>query len=247
MQPNASAPRDRLTIDSLEASVGTEAFEAACRETMAAPNESTASGVPHDLAGRLWFDGTEVFDERLTVAVELYWRMPCYANLMYWPYEDFDEATRARMWDAFREFLSDPRDAVAEPVAYRLWVDHFEDTRTVERAWREVSGPQEPRRPRLLRVLPASGPVPWTLKESLYAQLSKEGGWNDSLLAGLYGSCIDIDGSLEREPALRILRALGASDDDPTFAFLARALEDPRLPRKSIDRRAYFAKLSKNA
>lgn len=238
---------DRLTIDSLVALVGTEAFEAACHEAMAVSIESSASGVPHDLSGRLWFDGKETLSERLTIAVELFGRMPCYANLMYWRYADFDETTCARMWDAFREFLSDPRDAVAEPVVYSLWVDYFEDKRTVERAWREASGPQEPRRPRLPRVVRASGPVPWKLKESLYGQLSVEGGWNEPLLAGLYGSCVDIYGSLEREPALRILRALGPADGNRDFAVLTRALEDPNLPRKSLDRRAYVAELSRNA
>ena len=83
---------------------------------MSVRNPSMTSEVPHDLADRLWFKGEEAQNERLAVAVELYWRVPCYANLMYWPYDEFDEPTRARMWDAFRGFLADPRDAVAEPA-----------------------------------------------------------------------------------------------------------------------------------
>jgi hypothetical protein len=236
---------DHLTLDSLVAIVGAEAFDAACKQAMSMSNGLLASEVPHDLADRLWFEGDESLDGRLPVALELYRRMPCYANLMYWRYDDFDEPTRSRMWEAFREFLADPRDAVAEPAAYRLWVDHFEDTTTVDRAWREVSGPQEPRRPRLVRVVAASGPVPWTLKEPLYEHLAAEGGWDEPLLAGLYGSCIDVYGSLERKPALRILQRLRASDDDHVYAILTRALEDPGLPTMGSDRRAYVAGLSK--
>jgi hypothetical protein len=179
-----------------------------------------------------------------SVGFELYWRMPCYANLMYWRYDEFDEPTRAQMWDAIREFLADARDAIGEPVVYRLWVDFFEDRTTVDRAWREVSGPQEPRRPSLARVIGASGPVPWALKESLYEQLAAEGGWDGTLLAGLYGSCIDGYGSLEREPALRILRRLKASDGNQVYEVLARALEDPRLPGRGVDRRSYLTDLA---
>jgi hypothetical protein len=245
MRHDPSRARDRLAIDTLVALVGVEAFDAACEQAMSVPNETIASDVPHDLSDRLWFEGEEPPDERLATAVELYWRMPCYANLMYWPYGEFDQPTRAQMWDAFREFLADPRDAVAEPAAYRLWVDYFEDITTVDRAWREVSGPQEPRRPRLVRVVAASGPVPWTLKESLYEQLAAEGGWDEPLVAGLYGSCIDIYGSLERTPALRILRRLRAPEDSQVYAILARALENPQLPTKGSDRRSYVAGLSK--
>jgi hypothetical protein len=245
MQDDPYRASDHLTVDSLVAIVGLEEFDAACKQAMSVVNESIASEVPHDLADRLWFEGDESLNERLPVAVDLYWRMPCYANLMYWPYGDFDEPTRSRMWGAFRGFLADPRDAVAEPAAYRLWVDHFEDTTTVDRAWREVSGPQEPRRPRLARVVAASGPVPWTLKESLYEQLAAESGWDEPLLAGLYGSCIDIYGSLERKPALRILRRLEAPAESQAYTILTRALEDPRLPVTGGDRRSYVAELSK--
>jgi hypothetical protein len=126
-------------------------------------------------------------------------------------------------------------------------VDYFEDPTTVDRAWREVSGPQEPRRPRLDRVIAASGPVPWPLKEPLYEQLALEGGWDEPLLAGLYGSCIDVYGSLERKPALRILRRLRTSAHNPVVPLLTRALERPDLPSGGGDRRSFVAELSKKA
>jgi hypothetical protein len=150
------------------------------------------------------------------------------------------------MWVAYREFLGDPRDAVAEPIAYALWVDYFEDATTVDRPWTEVSDPKEPRRPRLGRVMGASGPVPWSLKESLYEQLAHEGGWDEPIVAALYGSCIDIFGSLERKPALRILRKLRVPDENPVYEILARALDDPRLPTNGGDRRTFVADLAKD-
>jgi len=237
-----------LTIQTLIDLVGAEAFDDACRQAMSDPSDSIASDVPHEFSDRLWYDGIESMDERLMVAAELYRRMPCYANVMFWRYRDFDEPTRARMWGIYREFLDDRRDAVAEPIAYSLWVDYFEDATTVDRAWREVSGPQEPRRPRLARVISSSGPVPWPLKESLYEQLAIEGGWDEPLFWGLYGSCVDVYGSLERKPALRILRRLRpAVVDTPVLALLTRALESPDLPTDGGDRRSYVAELSRKA
>lgn len=248
MEDQTSGYETPLTIQTLIDLVGSEAFEEACRQAMSVPNESIASDVPHELSDRLWYDGIESMDERLMVAAELYGRMPCYLNVMFWRYRDFDEPTRARMWSIYREFLDDPRDAVAEPVAYSLWVDYFEDATTVDRAWREVSGPQEPRRPRLARVVSSSGPVPWPLKESLYEQLTIEGGWDEPLLDGLYGSCIDVYGSLERKPGLRILRRLRrGAVDTPVLTLLTRALESPDLPTDGGDRRSYVAKLSREA
>jgi hypothetical protein len=247
MENHSDRPSNRLTIDALVGVVGLEAFEMACKEAMSVGNESMVSEVPHDLSGRLWFDGGEPLGERLAVAVELYRRMPSYANLMYWRYSEFDEFARARMWDAFREFLADPWDPVAQPAAYSLWVDYFEDRATVDRAWREVSGPQEPRRPRLERVLRVSGPVPWALKESLYEELAAEGGWGRPLADALYGSCIDVYGSLDRMRALRILRSLRESDRSPIHEVLARILENRHLPAEGHKRRSFVANLNKKA
>ncbi len=78
----------------------------------------------------------------------------------------------------------------------------------MERAWSEVSGPQKPCIPRLERDLAASGPVAWPLKSPLYQTLAEEGGWDDPIVAGLYGSCVDIYGSIDSEAALGILRRL---------------------------------------
>jgi hypothetical protein len=233
----------QLTLDALIGIVGHAAFDDACREASGSTNESIASNVPHELSDRLWYAGSESLVDRLAIAVELYRRMPCYANLMYWRYRDFDERTRARMWAAYRELVGHPDAAVAEPIAYSLWVDYFEDASTMERAWSEVAGPQEPRRPRLERVLAASGPVAWRLKSPLYEALAQEGGWDDSIVAGLYGSCVDIYGSVEREAALRILRRLREPTDNDVFRVVTRALEDPDLPVMAADRRPYVAQL----
>jgi hypothetical protein len=230
-----SGPAQKLTLDALIKIVGHAAFEDACRDASDSTNDSTAQDVPHELSDRLWYAGSESFTDRLAIGVELYRRMPCYANLMYWRY-------RA----AYRELVGHPDAAVAEPIAYSLWVDYFEDASTMERAWSEVSGPQEPRRPRLERVLAASGPVAWPLKSPLYRALAEEGGWDDPIVAGLYGSCVDIYGSIEREAALGILRRLREPTKDAMYRVLTHALEDPDLPERAPDRRSYVAHLERS-
>jgi hypothetical protein len=130
---------------------------------------------------------------------------------------------------------------VARPVEYSLWVDYFEDTSTVERAWAEVAAVHEPRRPRLDRVLAASGPVPWDLKAPVYEALAGEGGWDDAIVAGLYGSCNDLYGSIERNAALSILRQLRDPTKDDIYRVVARVLADPDLPTTGVDRRSYVA------
>jgi hypothetical protein len=213
-----------LSTATLREAVGPELFDSLLR--------AKHPDFPHEISTRLWYEGDESFDERLRVAVEVYRLLPGYGHLMYWRYSEFDERTRVAMWEAYRTFLGDPSDEIAKDVAYSLWVDYFEDDETVERAWREVSGPQEPRRPRLDRVIRASGPVPWHLKAPLYEALATEGGWDDALVEALYGSCIDVYGHLERVPAQHLLRRLKNAAPEEMAKLLERALADPKLPSR---------------
>jgi hypothetical protein len=242
-----SDPASSLTLRELIRIVGQTAFDAACNEAFSSADGSVQSDVPHQLSNRLWYEGPELLGDRIAVAAELYHQMPCYANLMYWPEREFDEDARTRMWAEYRRALSDPSDRIAEPVAYSLWVDYFEDVARVERAWTEVAGLDEPRRPRLQRVISGSGPVPWELKAPVYEFLAAEGGWEDALLDGLYGSVIDIYGSLEREPALRLLQRLRNVRDTRTRGILAKALADPALPDRGADRRLYVIDLQRES
>lgn len=231
-----------LTIQTLVDVVGADAFDDACRRAIAATTyQEFSSDVPHQLSDRLWWGGDESIRERLEIAIELYGLMPCYSNTMYWRVEEFSDAEWDRMFEAYRGFLSDPRIAISDSITYSLWVDYFEDEGTVARAWSGVAGSQEPRRPRLDRVLSASGPVPWRMKESLYQSLANEGGFDTALIEGLYGSCIDVHGSLDRKAALHLLRQLHGSADDSRYKQLAVALPDPRLPSTGPERRRYLA------
>jgi hypothetical protein len=105
--PLAPSP---LTMDSLVDMVGRDAFEAIAAGARSTGYEAFESELPHDLAGRLWYEGDEPLRQRLAVAIELFERMPCYGNLMYWThwYREFDAPTREAMWASLRRFLEDP-------------------------------------------------------------------------------------------------------------------------------------------
>ncbi|HJP89897.1 MAG TPA: hypothetical protein VJ850_12750 [Candidatus Limnocylindrales bacterium] len=230
----------QLTLQALIDIVGVDEFE---RESAIAHakqrGERASLMVPHELSDRLWWEGSESPARRLEVAIELYLRIPSYGCLMYWRDETFDPPTMGAMWEAFRSFLDDPREAVADAAEYRLWVDYFEDPNTVEAAWREMTRGGPVRGRRFERLMQSSGPVPWKLKARVYAELADAGGWDEWLLGGLYGSCIDVYGQLERVPAVRLLARLRGVEDDLRYRQLAKALADPRLPVDGAQRRGY--------
>jgi hypothetical protein len=230
--------RAPLALDALIEIVGRDRFESASE---GAWTTGQGTDVPHELSDRLWFEGNESLSVRLAVAFELYRRMPCYANLMYIPYKDLDSAQRESFWDEYRSLLGDERGPIADPVAYSLWVDYFEDRATVQESWREVAGPQEPRISRLRRVLAASGPVPWALKFPIYNRELADARLHEPIAEGLFGSCFDIYGDLERLGALQLLGRLRVSEDYTGVGPLRVALSDPKLPSSGAERRQRYA------
>jgi hypothetical protein len=96
------------------------------------------------------------------------------------------------LWDAYREALDSPDDRLAEPAAYSLWVDYFENPPTVEEAWREML--HEPTDRRLERLLHASGPVPWQLKAPLFERLSRAPRWHPFIRLALDAAETDVFG-----------------------------------------------------
>jgi hypothetical protein len=156
-------------------------------------------------------------------------------------FDELEDLARADFWSTYRAFLGDDREPIARPVVYSLWVDYFEGAHTVEESWHEVAGPQEPRLPRLVRVLAASGPVPGPLKAPVYNREPGDIRVHDAIADGLVGSCFDIYGDLDRVPALRLLGRLRLSEDWSEFRALRAALSDPQLPGTGGERRERFA------
>jgi hypothetical protein len=163
-----------------------------------ATQADAAELVPHELADWVWYDADLNMRERLVFALALYSDMPSYANLMYVSmfFPKFGTDIRTVFWDAYRALLDDPDDRLANPVAYSLWVDYFEDPERATEAWDEMTRWQASERS-LKRLVPASGPVPYELKAPLYQQLALDPKSHEILFRGLFANQFDIYGKID--------------------------------------------------
>jgi hypothetical protein len=129
------------------------------------------------------------------------------------------------LWECYRSRLEAPR--MAKNLTYSLWVDWFEDTKTVATAFTAVLGKDldllrdsdaldEADRAafhrRVCRILEVSGPVPWPIKVPVYEAASGRADLHPSLFKGLLFSYHDFYGRLEPDAALDLLRRLELPD-----------------------------------
>lgn len=194
--------------------------------------------VPHDLADPLWHAGRESADQRLDLALRLIGEMPCYGNLMYLKHAFGDLGPRGRevFWRTYRGWLEDDRPSLADPASYSLWCDYYEDQDTVAEAWRETTVMHGSRWTRRLeRALANAGPVPWGLKEALFAHLVGDPRWHEPIFLALRGSAFDVYGHLDRPAALLWLGRLDLPADTPDLPALRARLWNPRwgLPERN--------------
>jgi hypothetical protein len=137
-----------------------------------------------------------------------------------------DDTLWRHLWAGYRQRLEAPDPA--GPVEYSLWVDHFEDRRTVAAAWAAMIDDEPPSTERALRrttrVLPISGPVPWQLKHPYYVSLLPVPELHPALFQALLASYRDVYGSLEPRPALALLDQLRLPEGTPHLRSLRTVL-----------------------
>ncbi len=218
-----------MLFDELVARIGAERYRAACHAAW-----STGAGtgrcsavrswpgdlqmVPHEFSDA-WWHGDASLAERLEMGLRLYREMPCYASTIELKsfYEQFGADERRALWQAFRAVLDCDDDRLADP----LWVDFFEDRGTVEEAWRETTRRDvDPWERRLVRVLDVAGPVPWRLKEELFAALVREPRFHHAIFRAIAGSAFDLYGDLDPPAAARWLGRLDLPPQTPDLAAL---------------------------
>jgi hypothetical protein len=204
------------------------AWDTAARTaTGASPWPNNLNDVPHELQDLIWSQSDPMWVERVALAFELYRTMPCYANLMYIQHQhnDWDENARRLFWNEYRSLLSDLDDRLAEPVAYSLWCDYFEDPKIVEEAWQEIARPTELGERGIERLLDAAGPVPFRLKVSLYERLATDRRWHLPIFRSLLHSGFDYYGDLDVPATRDLLPRLNVPSGTPGLDDLRRRLE----------------------
>jgi hypothetical protein len=164
-----------------------------------------------DDIARSIFEAASSDYERVAVFFDFFERFPAYhvlTTLFRW-YDDHPalaDSVRSETWRRLGMMLG--RDAaLADPVAYKLWADRFEDPRTVADAWERLL-PACASEQALQRLLEISGPVPIGFKQPLYLRLLAEPRYHTAILRSMYFSARDVYGVFDREAAGKVMRQL---------------------------------------
>ena len=123
------------------------------------------------------FQTTASDDQQVATFFEFYERFPGYhaLTIMFRWYDDhpaLSDSVKSQIWLSLGAMLRSDA-ALADPVAYSLWVDRFEAANTVVEAWMRLL-PACTSEQALRRLLTVSGPVPFDLKQDLYFRLLPE-------------------------------------------------------------------------
>jgi len=183
-------------------------------------------GTPSDIRDLIW-DEAMVDIDKVSLTFEVYADMPCYALMIgvSWNYDTISAEARDLFWMHMRGLLGQESETLAEWAAYTLWCDYFERYDRVERAWAEVTGARATDAA-LKRILIASGPVPFTLKEALYARLVTDKTWHYYIFRSLLHSTFDVFGAVDKSKAFSLLHDLDVPPETENLPLLRQALLD---------------------
>ncbi len=231
-----------MDLQHIVAAVGRVAYhQAAETARRAAPQtglwpqtEDFDSTIVHTISALIW-ESSLADVEKMALVWQVYSDMPCYALLMgiKLSYAQLSPAAQHLFWEQARMLLAHGDDAVAEPLAYSLWCDFFEDDSTVEQAWAELVENNTTMTRLLQRVLIVSGPVPFHLKAQLYRRLLNDKTWHYYIFRSLLHSTFDVYGDLDRGKATVLLQRLVLRPDTEHLTTLQDALKGGHGSRHS--------------
>lgn len=204
--------------DRVVAAVGRERFDEACVWAWRTAAETGRPGwldwpafvaeVGHEIQKVLYEwaadplpDASDVL--RHEVVLALYRRMPCHALLIGLPVVQTPQVLSV-YWDQVRTLLDEQDDRLARPVAYHLWSGEFAAGGSVaDEAWWEATrgSGRSPRR--LVRVLEASGPVPWAIKRDLLVRLLDDPMLREHVAVAVAAARADNHGHIDENEARR--------------------------------------------
>lgn len=179
------------------------------------PDPLSNNDLAHELVDVALEDPSLSPSDRLQLGFGLLDLLDDYAVAMYltWEFTGVDASHRDELdlvWDYCREILERPEES--ESVPYWLWVEWFEDLKTVRTAFERVAAswdqtgisPAGDRR--IDRVLRVSGPVPWDVKEPVYRAALARPDLHPALLEALRGSFHDLYGKIDSAVALELIQ-----------------------------------------
>lgn len=168
------------------------------------------SEVPYRISMFIWRNHNSLsYLEKLQLTFQIYADMPTYTYLEYIPnkYQNFSLQERNVFWNWVRNILSKPEIALSNPVECLLWFDFFDNPNTVDESWTELTKADAPDL-QIQRILIASSPVPFPLKEILYKRLIENTDWHYYIYYSLLYSKMDVDGKFDKKRAKQIFSKL---------------------------------------
>lgn len=169
------------------------------------------------------------YSEKIEIGFEFYDLFPSYYHFLVPFYhivrnrEIESSAPQNIIWEKLMAYL-DSEEHYADPVEYVLWVEFFEDQKTVEETWRGLLRNSNNKPSGLKRLVECAGPVPFSLKEPLYANLLNDKKSHPSIFKSLLGSAFDLYGQVEKSKAEALLMKLEVSNDSYEYIKLKEKL-----------------------
>jgi hypothetical protein len=166
------------------------------------------SDIPHAIS-TIVTESTLSPVEQTHILLDVYEDMPFYALLMYvkWGYSTLSPPQKEIFWGRIVTILLKDTKAFTNTLMYALWVDFFEDGKTVHEAWAALTNPP-PSDQVLENILIHAGPVPFSLKLPVYQSLIQHTQWHYPIFHSLLHSAFDAYGSIDKQAALRIFENL---------------------------------------
>ena len=183
--------------------------------------KSTSVDFAHDIQYHfetLKFDETTIWQ----TWKELVYELPTYSIWMYVNMFYSNQATEEQK-NELNKILSDLLESGSpqqiEAVKYALWVDFFEDPKTVEGCWtyleRTIKTDLAKR-----HLMEISGPVPYYLKKTYYEFFLGTHDQRVQLQTGLTRSCTDVFGAIDVDEALKLAEEIEKLDAEIDLADL---------------------------
>jgi hypothetical protein len=169
--------------------------------------------------------------EQAALWVLIHERIPTYGSMMYLRMQCWNPGSFAdKMWLQLGEWVvrqlaamvEHGSDAVRESACYALWVDYFEVTSDAKIVFPRLINQISPERWSIL--LPASGPIPWSLKGKWLQACCSRPHLHPALLDALEAGISDLYGEVDMSGVGKIVEQIPEVSERP---MLVSALSGP--------------------
>lgn len=179
------------------------------------------------IVGILWDDEKLSNEEKLNLSFDFFERSPEYGicSELKMCFSELNSEEKNKLWNNYKKYLKSDKAEHKKQIKYSLWVDFFEDPRTVSETWNYLIGDYKDEHI-LKELLSVSGPVPFGKKDKLYQNLIKNKTNHESILESLVGSFFDVYADINIQRARIILPTLKVDKASEKYIELNKKLKE---------------------